>query len=345
MSFKVKVLPSNHEFVVEPGNTVLDAALDAGIVLPYSCRSGTCSTCKGKIIEGQWDAGHAPEQILEKEDLDQGYTLLCQAHPKSDLVVEASVVRMSTDIEVRKMPGRVMELQDLAPDVKLIRLQLPTSQFFRYLPGQYLIFILRDGSKRSYSMANVASEENLIDLHVRHMPGGVFTDHVFGAGDTSMKVREIQRVEGPYGSSFLREDSNKPIVFVVSGTGFAPIKAMMERLIETGSRRSVVLYWGGRRPHDIYMRELAEQWEQEHPSFKFIPVISEARPEDNWVGRTGFVHHAVMEDLPDLSEYQVYACGTPVMVNSAQKDFIEKNNLPEEEFFADAFTSEADAVT
>lgn len=345
MTFNVKILPSNLEFTVKAEQTVLDAALDAGIVLPYSCRSGTCSTCKGRIVQGDWDAGTAPEQIIEADQLAQGYTLLCQAHPKSDLVIEAQVVRMAGDIEVRKMPGRIMSISDTsAPDIRIISLQLPASQPMHYMAGQYIEFIMRDGRRRSYSMANVFSDSNLVELHIRHMPGGAFTDHVFGAGETHMKEREIQRVEGPFGSSFLREDSAKPILFLASGTGFAPIKAMMERLIETGSTRSVVLYWGCRRPHDLYMHSLVQEWAATLANFSYVPVVSEATPEDKWQGRTGFVHEAVMHDIPNLADYQVYACGTPVMVHAAQRDFVKHNNLPETEFFADAFTSEADTL-
>jgi len=176
------------------------------------------------------------------------------------------------------------------------------------------------------------------------MPGGAFTDHVFGAGATQMKVREIQRVEGPFGSFFLREDSDKPIVFLASGTGFAPIKAIIERMIASGSTRKSVLYWGGRRPADLYMSEMARQWAETLPWFSFVPVISDALPEDGWTGRGGFVHQAVLEDYSDMSGVQVYACGAPAMVESARRDFTQQAGLPEDEFYADAFTSEADAA-
>lgn len=344
MSFKVTVQPSNHQFTVEQGQTVLDAALAAGIVLPYSCRNGACSTCKGKVVSGTYDAGSSPAQILGPEDLAQGYTLFCQAHPSSDLVIEAHEIRMASDIQIRKMPSRVMGLEKLTDDVMVVKLQLPAADPFRYYAGQYIEFILKDGRRRSYSMAVPASADNLVELHVRHMPGGVFTDHVFGVGPTQMKIREILRVEGPFGSFFLREDSDKPIVFLASGTGFAPIKAIIEHMIEKGINRPAVLYWGGRRPGDLYMNQLASQWVQTLPNFSYIPVVSDALAEDGWTGRTGFVHKAVQQDIPDLSGYQVYACGAPVMVDSARKDFTSHNGLPEEEFFADAFTTEADAA-
>src|SRR5690606_7922895 len=184
--------------------------------------------------------------------------------------------------------------------------------------------------------------KNLVELHLRHMPGGVFTDHVFGAGDTQMKLREILRVEGPLGSFFLREDSDKPIVFLASGTGFAPIKAIVEHMAARGVQRPAVLYWGGRRPRDLYMHDRALEWARTVPGFSYVPVVSEALNEDGWTGRTGFVHQAVMRDLPDLSGHQVYACGAPIMVESARRDFTQLCGLPDEEFFADAFTSQAD---
>jgi CDP-4-dehydro-6-deoxyglucose reductase len=344
MSFKVTVHPSNHEFSVEEGQSVLDGALAAGIVLPYSCRNGACSTCKGKVVEGSYDAGSSPAQILSPEDLREGYTLFCQAKPASDMVIEAHEIRMASDIQIRKMPSRVMDISRLGEDVIILKLQLPAADPFRYYAGQYLEFILKDGRRRSYSMATPPVDDNLVELHIRHLPGGAFTDHVFGAGATAMKPREILRVEGPFGSFFLRDDSEKPIVFLASGTGFAPIKAIIERMIATGDPRKAVLYWGGRRPSDLYMHELAQQWTEELPGFDYVPVISEALPQDGWTGRTGFVHQAVMQDIPDLSGYQVYACGAPIMVENARKDFVHVNGLPEDEFFADAFTTEADVA-
>ncbi|RTZ41046.1 CDP-6-deoxy-delta-3,4-glucoseen reductase [Candidimonas sp. SYP-B2681] len=344
MSFKVTVHPSNHEFPVENGQSVLDAALAAGIVLPYSCRNGACSTCKGKVVSGSYEAGASPAQILSPEELAQGYTLFCQARPTSDLLIEAHEIRMASDIQIRKMPSRVMELEQYGSDVMVIKLQLPATDPFRYYAGQYLEFILKDGRRRSYSMANPPVENNLIELHVRHMPGGIFTDHVFGTGATKMKVREILRVEGPFGSFFLREDNDKPIVFLASGTGFAPIKAIVERMIAHDNQRKAVLYWGGRRPADLYMHDKALEWANTLPNFSYVPVVSDALPEDNWTGRTGFVHQAVLQDIPDLSGYQVYACGAPIMVDSARKDFTRLSGLPEDDFFADAFTTEADVV-
>ncbi|HWK61620.1 MAG TPA: CDP-6-deoxy-delta-3,4-glucoseen reductase [Eoetvoesiella sp.] len=344
MSFKVTVQSTRHEFTVQPGASVLDAAMEAGIVLPYSCRSGACSTCKGKVVSGSFEAGSCPAQILSPEELAEGYTLFCQARPTSDMVIEAREIRMASDIQIRKMPVRVMGLEKLGDDVAVVTLQMPPAEPFRYYAGQYIEFILKDGRRRSYSMANPPSADNKVQLHVRHMPGGAFTDHVFGVGATQMKLREILRVEGPFGSFFLREDSDKPIVFLASGTGFAPIKAIVENMMRQNMTRKAVLYWGGRRPGDLYLDAQARQWAEQWPGFSYVPVVSDALPEDGWTGRSGFVHLAVLEDLPDLSNHQVYACGAPVMVESARRDFVRQAGLPDEEFFADAFTSAADAT-
>lgn len=344
MSFQVTVLPSNHRFSVEPGQTVLDAALAAGIVLPYSCRNGACSTCKGKVVSGSFEAGPAPGQLLTAEELADGYTLMCQVRPDSDLVIESTEVRLASDIEIRKLPSRVIAMTRAAPDVMVLSLQLPATETFRYYAGQYVEVILKDGRRRSYSMAGAPHKGGPLELHIRHMPGGVFTDHVFGAGATQMKEREILRLEGPFGSFFLREDSDKPVALLASGTGFAPVKAIVEHMIHKAIRRPVRLYWGGRRPHDLYMDELARSWEGQLADFRYTPVVSDALPEDGWTGRTGFVHEAVMQDIPDLSGWQVYACGAPVMVEAARRDFSARCGLPGDEFYADAFTSEADVA-
>jgi CDP-4-dehydro-6-deoxyglucose reductase len=202
--------------------------------------------------------------------------------------------------------------------------------------------LLRDGSRRSYSMASAPHIAEQVELHIRHMPGGKFTDALFGVTQPSFKERDILRFEGPMGTFFLREDSDAPIVFVASGTGFAPIKAIIEHAIHKSTRRPMTLYWGGRRPRDLYMNALCEQWAAELPDFRYVPVVSDALPEDQWAGRTGFVHHAVMADLPDLAAYQAYVCGAPVVVDSARRDFVAQCGLPEDQFFADSFTSEAD---
>jgi CDP-4-dehydro-6-deoxyglucose reductase len=342
MTFSITVQPSGHRFDVDDQETVLAGALRAGIGLPYGCKNGACGSCKGKILEGRVHHRVHQAHALSAEEEERGLALFCSAHPDSDLVIEAREVRGIGDIPIKKLPARVAALSRVAPDVAILRLQLPAAERLQYLPGQYVEIILKDGRRRSYSMAGAPGLDEQIELHVRHTPGGVFTDHVFGAGATQMKERDILRFEGPFGSFFLRDDSTKPIVMVASGTGFAPIKAIVEHAAMKQIDRPMTLYWGGRRPHDLYNDTLARGWEASLPNFRYVPVVSDATPEDAWSGRTGFVHRAVLDDMPDLSAYQVYACGAPIVVDSAKRDFVKECGLPEDEFFADAFTTEAD---
>ncbi len=335
----ITLSPGGQTFQVETGESVLTAALRSGLVIPYGCKNGACGSCKGKIISGTVDYGVYQEKALPAAEREQGKALFCQAKPLSDCVLEARLVGKAGDIPVKTLPCRIQRLQKLTDDVMVLHLKLPAAERLQFLAGQYLEFLLRDGSRRSFSMGNAPHDDELVEIHVRHVPGGQFTDHVFG----KMKEKDILRFEAPLGTFFLREDSEKPIVFVASGTGFAPIKSIIEHARHKAILRPMTLYWGGRRPPDLYMHELAQQWASDSgASFSYIPVISDALPEDAWQGRTGFVHRAVMEDFPDLSAHQVYACGVPIMVDSARADFIAKCKLPEEDFYADSFTTAAD---
>ncbi|GAB3463361.1 CDP-6-deoxy-delta-3,4-glucoseen reductase [Massilia terrae] len=340
MTFQITVQPSGHQFACEEGDTVLGAAIRAGIGLPYGCKNGACGSCKGKVVEGAVTHKAHQERALSADEEARGISLFCCAVPQGDLVIEAREVAGSSDYPIRKMPTRVTTIRKAAEDVAIITLQLPANEALAYRAGQYIEFMLKDGKRRAYSIACAPSFEGPLELHIRHMPGGVFTDHVFG----TMKEREILRFEGPLGTFFLREDTDKPIILLASGTGFAPVKALVEHMIHLKSTRPVSLYWGGRRPQDLYMHELCEQWARDLPHFRYVPVISDALAEDNWQGRSGFVHQAVMQDFPDLSGFQVYACGAPVMVDAARKDYVEQCKLPADEFYADAFTTEKDLV-
>ena len=341
MSFQITVQPSGRQFSCDEGETILNAAIRAGVGLPYGCKNGACSSCKGKLLDGDISHGAHQEKALPVKEEQLGFALFCCATPHSDVTIEAREVAGIGEFPVRKMPTRVVKLDKVADDVIVLSLQLPANERLQYLAGQYVEFMLRDGKRRSYSMANAPYKDEYLTLHIRHMPGGLFTDQVF----TTMKERDILRLEGPLGTFFLREDSDKPMVLLASGTGFAPIKALVEQCAHNGSQRPITLYWGGRRPQDLYMMALCEEWAATLPNFTFVPVISNAQPEDQWQGRNGFVHQAVIDDLPDLSAYQVYACGAPVVVESAQRDFVALCKLPAEEFYADSFTSEADLAS
>ena len=341
MTFKVSVQPAGLTFDVSRDEAILPAAIRAGVGLPYGCRDGACGSCKSRLVDGRVIHGAHQAKALSAAEEQAGWILTCCAMPQTDCVVQARTVAGAGEYPALKMPARVAALTRPAPDVAVIRLQLPATVAFKYRAGQYVEFILRDGARRSYSMANAPEhlgEPPVIELHLRHMPGGKFTEHVFGA----MKERDILRLEGPFGSFFLREETSKPVVLLASGTGFAPIRAIIEHMRAQGSARPAVLYWGCRTQADLYQHDWALAAAASMPNLRYIPVLSEAGPEQGWHGRTGFVHQAVMADLPDLSGHEVYACGAPVMVDSAQRDFVAQCGLPEDAFYADSFTSEAD---
>ena len=341
MSFTVTVQPSGRTFTVNPDEALLAAAIAQGVGMPYGCKDGACGSCKCKMLSGSVTHGAHQLKAMSPDEEAAGFILTCCATAHTDIVVESRQVTDESAFPVKKMPSRVSSLTKVSHDVMVVRLQLPASDVFKYHAGQYVEFLLRDGARRAYSMANAPhtqAETPGVELHIRHTPGGKFTDHVFGA----MKEKEIQRVEGPFGSFYLREESAKPIVFLASGTGFAPIKAMIEHLQLKRSTRPAVLYWGGRRPADLYMHDWVLQKVTEMPHLTYVPVVSDALADDQWTGRTGFVHNAVLQDLADLSEHQVYACGAPQMVDAARQDFTALCRLDPQEFFADSFTNEGD---
>jgi CDP-4-dehydro-6-deoxyglucose reductase len=347
LSYQVELKTSGKSFSVEADETVLEAALRQSINLPYGCKNGACGSCKGRLLTGKITHGDHSQSALSPADETAGATLLCCAHPQTDLLIEVREVQGGGDIPVRKVPCRINTIKFASDDVAILQLQLPASERFQFLAGQYLEFLLKDNKRRAYSIASAPHEEGPLELHIRHLPGGLFTDPLFGqtADGKQIKEKDILRFEGPLGSFFLREDSKKPIIFLASGTGFAPIKAMLTSIQNKKIDREIHFYWGGRRPKDLYMDSLCQEFTHTIPGFHYIPVISEALPEDGWQGRTGFVHRAVMHDFSDLSSYQVYACGAPIVIAAARTDFVKECRLPEEEFFADSFTSEADLIS
>ncbi len=334
MAFQISLQPGGQQFAAETDQTILDAALHAGVLLPSGCRDGACGACKGRVLQGTVDYGSVQPGSLSEAERAAGMALFCRATPCSDLVIEARNVTRVGDIPIKKLPCRVQALQRAADDVMIVEVKLPASEQFQFRAGQYIDFLLADGKRRSFSIANAPHEGGHLELHVRKIPGGQFTTHVF---DT-MKARDILRFEGPLGGFFLREDSQAPIVLVAGGTGFAPIKAIIEHAHHIGLRRPMTLYWGARTRSGLYMDGLARDWERALPGFRYIPVLSETRPDDAWDGRRGLVHEAVMADLPDLSGHEVYACGAPAMIEAARAAFIERCALPDTAFLADSFT-------
>ena len=327
MTFKVILKPSNHSFSIEPGETILEAGLRQGYVMPYSCRDGVCGSCKGKVLEGELDYGEYQPFALTTAEKAAGEALFCKAKALSDLVIESHEITSENEIPVKNLPCRVERMERLTEEVMALYLKLPANERLQFLAGQYIDIQMKDGKARSFSLANAPHDDEYLELHIRHIPGGAFSHQVFD----EMKTRDILRIKGPQGRFFLREDSDKPILLVASGTGFAPVKAIVEHALQIGVTRPIHIYWGVRKPADLYMLDKVRAWEAK--GVKFTPVVSDVE----WEGRNGLVHQAAMEDLPDLSGYQAYVCGAPVMVEAAHNDFTSQRGLPSEEFFSDAF--------
>lgn len=328
MAFNITIKPSNHQYSCEADETIIESSIKHGFTLPYSCRDGVCGACKGKILEGEVDYGEYQPFALSEAEKAEGMALFCRSKPKTDLVIECHEATSSADIPVKTLPCRVQKMEKVADDVMVLYLKLPANERLQFFAGQYIDILQKDDKPRSFSLANAPHDDELLELHVRNITGGKFTQHVFH----EMKEKDILRIKGPLGSFYLREDSNKPILFVASGTGFAPTKAIIEHALQLGVQRSMHFYWGVRKQTDLYMMAEIEKWKSH--GIKFTPVVS----DEPWPGRGGFVHQAVLEDFTDLSGYQVYACGSPVMVEAAHREFTTTRGLPAEEFFSDAFT-------
>lgn len=339
MPFQISTTPDDQKFSASAVESVLDAALSAGLLLPYGCRDGACGACKARIVQGQIAQGAVADTALSHAERTAGYALLCKAQARSDLVIEVRSVARIDDIVPRKMPCRVQDLRRVASDVMILTAKLPASHALRFRAGQYIDVLLPDGRRRSFSVANAPHENDHIQLHIRRVPNGHFTGQVFG----SMQVRDILRIEGPLGSFFLREERDRPIILLAGGTGFAPIKSIIEHVIASGNHRRLMLYWGARTREGLYMHDLGRSWENTLREFRYVPVLSEASASDAWSGRRGLVHQALMADVPDLSGYDVYACGAPAMIETARHELSTRCNLAPEAFFADAFTFALDS--
>jgi len=333
MAFSVTIENSGHQFLVEEKETILDAAIRQNVGLPYGCRNGRCGSCAAGLVSGAVSYVEVPPALEKAGD---GQCLPCQGFASSDLTLSVREAQGTADIEVKLLPARVHAVDHLSHDVARLLLKLPESQRLQFLAGQYLDFLLADGRRRSFSIANAPHDDKYLELHIRRVDGGQFTDWVF----SQMKERAILRIEAPLGSFVLDEDSGRPMIFMGGGTGFAPLKGQIEQAFAKGIQRPMVLYWGVRAERDLYLRELPEQWAGAHRDFRFIPVLSE--PDSDWEGRTGWVHEAVLSDFPDLSDYDLYMAGPPPMVDAGRTAFAAAG-MPAEQMHYDSFDFANDA--
>lgn len=333
MTHQITIESTGHQYTAKAYETVLESAINAGFNIPYGCRNGACGSCKGTVLSGQVDYGDYVASALTEAEKTAGKALFCCAKPLSDLTIECREIKAGV-IPPRIMPARVERKEQLSHDVMALFLKLPSSEHLKFMAGQYIEFLLKDGKRRAFSLANAPHVDNILELHLRLIPGGQFTNYVFN----EMPDKAILRIEAPFGSFFLREETNKPIIMVAGGTGFAPIKGIIEYMLHNNIQRDVTLYWGAHSLQDLYMPALPKAWAATYPNIQFIPVLSDATTEDQWQGRTGFVHQAVLDDFAKtgLADYEVYCCGAPAMVEIAHASFVQAG-LADDAFFSDAF--------
>jgi NAD(P)H-flavin reductase/ferredoxin len=335
MSHTIQIQDHDIAFSCDDGKSVLDGALAAGYEIPYSCRTGICGSCRGKVVAGEVSGGQGAG--LSEEEQREGQVLLCQARACSDLTIAVREVHKIDRSAIKTVKAKVYRMTRAAPDVTVLQLRFPAGAKAKFKAGQYLSLKLDDGTERHFSMANAPHQNDGAELHIRHIPGGKFSQHVANGLAEGDQIE----VSIPYGDFYLREEHDKPILLLASGTGFAPIKSIVEDAIKRKLTRSMVLYWGARRPQDLYKMDLPRKWEAQLPWFRFVPVLSDADPADGWDGRTGFVHQAAMDDIASLADYEVYACGAPAMINAARQAFVHERQLDRDAFYCDAFVPNA----
>lgn len=338
MTYTINITPSGQQFTAEENEYILEAALRAGIAFPYGCRGGVCGSCLGDLQQGQVDYPEGIPMGIGEDDIAEGKNLFCQAVAKSDLTLHVPEITGEQEIQVKTLPARVEHLRKLSHDVMEMTLKLPSTERMQFFAGQYIDFLLKDGRRRSFSLANAPVSDQYLELHLRHVEGGHFTEYVFN----EMKQKELVRIEGPHGSFYLR-DSDRPVILMGGGTGFAPLKSMIEQCLETGNKRTIYLYWGVRAKRDLYHHSLVQTWADKNEHIHYIPVLSEPLDSDAWQGRQGFVHTAVADDFDDLSAYDVYMSGPPPMILAGKQAFKTKG-LPMEQLYSDSFEYSDDAL-
>jgi CDP-4-dehydro-6-deoxyglucose reductase len=335
----VMLVPTGQQFNAEPGESVLTAALRAGLNLPHSCKGGHCAACLARLLSGRVDYPRPRPAGITDDEIRDGFALLCQARALEDLRVEAREVRPAPDVEVKSLPCRIENLVRLTDDVMAVTLRLPAVETLQFLPGQYVDVILSAGRRRSFSLASAPTDGPRLDLHVRRASREGFTGQVFDA----LGPGALLRIEGPLGQFWLRLESPRPVVMIGGGTGYAPLRAMLRQLLASGDRRAVTLYRGVRSAADLYEHAWLEHLESQRPAFRYVPVLSDALPADDRALRRGWVHEAVLEDVPTLAAVDVYAAGPPAMIEAIRASFIERG-LPRDQLWFDSFDYAPDTL-
>ena len=330
MRYRVTLDGTAKQYEAGSDESLLEAALLNDLALPYGCQSGGCGACRARLLSGEIEYQYEPP-ALTPEEKAAGYVLLCQAQPRSDITLAVQELPEDHAIPVRNLPVRVEKREPLCHDVMGLWLKLPKGEAFEFLAGQYVDILLRDGRRRSFSMASPPEQKGSIELHLRHVPGGDFTHYVFN----DMPERAILRIEGPLGGFYLREDNARPLLMLAGGTGIAPLWSMLRHMQARGIERPCQLFWGVRAQRDLYLHDAIQKMADELDWLSYLPVLSEAGNQD-WAGASGFVHEEALAQIQTLPKYEVYMSGPPVMIQAASSDFIARG-LPAEQLHYDSF--------
>jgi CDP-4-dehydro-6-deoxyglucose reductase len=335
----VTLLPEGRTFSVRPSESILDAALNVGIHLPHSCKGGSCSSCRAKITSGSIHYPFGQPIGITAEEVKEGYALLCEARPTSNVSVNIRQIRLADDIQIKDLPCRIARKELLAADVMALYLQLPAIETFHYLPGQYLDVMLPGERRRSFSIASPPHDSRPLELHVRRAPGGEFTQRVFA----DLEERSLLRIEGPLGQFGYQHDAKTPALLVGGGTGFAPLKAILRHVLEKGLTRSLHLFWGARTLADLYEHERVLEWTNTYPNLRYTPVLSNLDPDASWQGRRGLVHESVLDAYPDMTDVEIYTSGPPALVEAIKSGGLQRG-LARERLHFDSFEYAPDAL-
>ena len=332
--FSVRIEPHGRTLRVAARQSVLEAALAAGLNLPHSCKSGHCGSCRARLVAGAVHYPNGPPLGLSAAEAAAGEVLLCQARPAAPLTVQARLIASVGEVEIKTLPCRIERLERLAADVMQVWLRLPAVEALPFQPGQYLDVLLEGGRRRSFSIASPPHDSTLIELHVRRVSGGGFTERLFGGG-TPLRPGALLRIEGPIGQ-FTYRAGETPVIMIAGGTGFAPLKSMLRHALEHGSRRRIHLYWGARQAEDLYEEARVLEWLARYPQLSFTAVLSEATAGAAAQRRLGLVHEAVLADHPRLEDFEVYAAGPPAMIEALRAG-LPRHGLPAGRLYFDSF--------